>query len=249
MLPVRGRGYAVRVRRLNGATELLDGPLDDRDLLGNLRDLARFNLWLGGADLSWRALVNVMRATSPGSGLRVLDVGTGGGDIPVELARRARRIGRRVDFVATDIRPEIVSAASAMADDANVEFRLAKADLSDEADRSFDVVHASMVLHHHDPEDARSLLRRFARVSRSIVIINDLERGWAWWAGAWLLSHLLTRNRYTRNDAALSVRRAYTPTEMVDLARTAGLHEVARHRTRLPYRYALTFVRRDGDRG
>jgi ubiquinone/menaquinone biosynthesis C-methylase UbiE len=237
------------VRRLHGATELLDGPLDERTLRGNLRDLGRLNRRLGGVDLSWRALVNVMRATSPSAGLRVLDVGTGAGDIPAELAFRARRVGRRVDYVATDIRPEIVSAAAALVDEPEIEFRLAEADLSDEADHSFDVVHASLVVHHHDPEDARALLGEFARVSRSVVIVNDLDRGWTWWAGAWLLSHLLTANRYTRHDAALSVRRAYTPDEMSHLANAAGLREVARHRSWPPYRYALTFVRQDYGHG
>ena len=237
------------MRRLHGATELLDGPLDERTLRGNLRDLGRLNRRLGGVDLSWHALVGVLRATSPGDGLSVLDVGTGGGDIPAELAIRARHVGRRVDFVATDIRPEIIRVAAAAIDQPEIEFRLAKADLGNEADHSFDVVHASLVLHHHDPDDARALLGQFARVSRSVVIVNDVDRGWAWWAGAWLLSHLVTANRYTRHDAALSVRRAYRPDEMSDLANAAGLREVARRRSWPPYRYALTFVRQDFGHG
>ena len=37
------------MRRLAGAHELLDGPLDDEAALrGNLRDLGRINRWLGG---------------------------------------------------------------------------------------------------------------------------------------------------------------------------------------------------------
>ena len=44
------------VERLSGARELIDGPLDERMLAGNLRDLERVNWWLGGVDLSWRAL-------------------------------------------------------------------------------------------------------------------------------------------------------------------------------------------------
>lgn len=236
------------MRRKLGAAELLDGPLDETALRGNLADMARANRWLGGADLSWRALHNVLRATPAGNGLRVLDVGTGLGDIPAELARRARRTGRRVEIVATDVRQEIVAAASATVDEPELEVRLAGPDLSDEADRSYDVVHSSLVIHHQDPEAARLLLRHFARVSRSAVIVNDLDRGWLWWAGAWLLSHVFTTNRYTRHDAPLSVRRAYRPGEMRELARSVGLKQVAQHWARPRYRYAITFVRRDGDR-
>ena len=45
------------MRRLAGARELLDGPLDDPDALrGNLRDLARINRLMGGTAASRRAL-------------------------------------------------------------------------------------------------------------------------------------------------------------------------------------------------
>ena len=233
------------MRRLERSPELLDGPLDEQTLRGNLRDLARMNRLLGGADLSWRALTNVLRATSPGDGLRVLDVGTGGADVPAELARRARRAGRQVEIVATDIRPEIVAVAAENVDEPEIEVRLATQDLSEVPDASFDVVHSSLVLHHLDPAAATSLFLQFARVSRSAVIVNDLDRGWLWWLGAWLVSHTMTGNRYSRHDAPLSVRRAYRPGEMRELAKAAGLTQVAQHWAWPRYRYAITFVPRN----
>jgi hypothetical protein len=56
-----------------------------------------------------------------------------------------------------------------------------------------------------------------------------------------VLTRLTTRNAYTRNDAPLSVQRAYRPNEIVDLARKAGLAEHARDWTWPRYRYAITF--------
>ena len=61
------------------------------------------------------------------------------------------------------------------------------------------------------------------RVARRGIVVNDLLRGRGAWLGAWLLSHLATRNRYTRNDAPLSVRRAYTASELMSLVAAAGL--------------------------
>jgi ubiquinone/menaquinone biosynthesis C-methylase UbiE len=215
-------------------------------LRGNLRDLTRANRWLAGADLSWRALWSVLIATSPSVRLRVLDVGTGAADIPFLMAQRARRAGRSIEIVATDVRPEIVAIAAAnvaRADVEEVRVRLADPRLADEPDASYDVVHSSLVLHHHDEAQAQALLREMARVARSAVIVNDLDRGWLWWIGAWLLGHLATTNSYTRHDAPLSVKRAYRPDEMSAIARSVGLHEVGRHRSRPGFRYALTFVR------
>ena len=232
------------MRRLEGAKELLDGPLDGPTLRANLRDLALTNALLGGTDLSWRAVALVLKARSTRAIQQVLDVGTGGADIPIAIARRARDLGLNVHIVATDIRPEVIDVASrtaASAGVAGVTVRRADPSLTSEPDQSFDVVHSSLVLHHHEPDEARELLREMQRVSRYAVIVNDLDRRRAWWVGARLLS-LLSRNPYTRHDAPLSVRRAYRPDELSELAGAVGLREVARYWSRPRYRYALVFV-------
>jgi SAM-dependent methyltransferase len=144
---------------------------------------------------------------------------------------------------ATDVRPPIIELArrwSAAAD--RLDIQLATPDKLDFADNSFDVVHSSMVLHHLEPGPAVGLLREMGRVARSGVIVNDLERGYLWWLGAWLWSHFLTRNRYTRHDAPLSVRRAYRANEMSALAASAGLREIDRFWTVPHYRYALVLT-------
>ena len=81
------------MERLAGVEEILDGPLDDLDAVaGNLRDLRRVNRLLGGTRLSRLA---IDRLWPDGTSLSVLDVGTGGADIPVSLladAARARTV-------------------------------------------------------------------------------------------------------------------------------------------------------------
>ena len=41
------------------------------------------------------------------------------------------------------------------------------------------------------------------------------------------MTHTVARGRYTRHDGPLSVRRAYTPAELVDLLGQAGLTPTA----------------------
>jgi len=237
------------MRRQAGAVELLDGPLDPRTLAANLRDLARVNRWLGGTRLSWRAIGPLLNEKSPSQRLSLLDIGTGAADIPRALLRASAANDPTLEIVATDVRPEIVHLASLMAARSpGFEVRLASEDRIDAADGSFDVVHASLVLHHLEPQAAVNLLREMTRVARRAVVVNDLDRAWRWWAGAWLLTRLATRNRYTRNDAPLSVRRAYRRHEMVQLATRAGLVEDAHYWAWPGYRYAITF-RRAGRHG
>lgn len=235
--------------RLVGAVELLDGPLDDvATLAGNLRDLRRSNALLGGVRLSREALEALVGTDGArGAGIELLDVGTGGADIPVALLADWRRRGRKLAVTATDERPEVLAAARvAMPGLDRVEaLRLEVADgrALPYEDRAFDVAHASLVLHHLDRADAVRLLAEMGRVSRRGIVVNDLQRAPHALLGAWLVSRLFTRNRYSRYDAPLSVRRAYTVVEMKALLAVAGLRPIATRRHFLRHRYAIAAVR------
>jgi SAM-dependent methyltransferase len=229
------------MRRLVDVEELLDGPLDDgQALVGNLRDLARANRWLGGVDLSAMGLLALAPTGMP---LTVLDVGTGGADIPLALIERAQNGDRRLSVTAVDHRAEILEAAvlaePRLATTDGLTLQVANGAALPFPDRSFDIAHSSLLLHHLEPGAAVVVLREMGRVARRGVVVNDLVRGRRAWLGAWLLSHLATMNRFTRIDAPMSVRRAYTVAELTSLAAAAGLRVEAsalgpfRHRVML----------------
>lgn len=232
------------MERLADVEELLDGPLDDPDVLtGNLVDLRRINRLLGGVRLSRLA---VDRLTNGANEISILDVGTGGADIPVALLADARRRGRGLRVVAIDSRAEVIAAAKAARPSldaiAGLQLELADGRSLPYADGSFDVAHCSMVVHHLAPAEAASLLREMARVARSGIVVNDLARSRPAWLWARLITNLLTRNPYTRNDAPLSVRRAYTRREMRGLLSDAGLKPVAEFGDLFGHRYAIAAV-------
>ena len=231
--------------RRTDAAELLDGPLDDpRALRANLRDLRRINRLLGGASLSAEAIDALAAHRAE---LTLLDIGTGGADIPLALIERARARSRRLTIVAIDNRAEILAAAvhttPAVAATAGLELHVADGRSLPYPDRSFDVAHASLVVHHLPPDAAVELLGEMARVARLGVVVNDLRRSRLGWLGAWLVGHLLTANRYTRHDAPLSVRRAYQVHEMATMLRAAGLTPVRTVRGAFGQRYAIAAMR------
>jgi ubiquinone/menaquinone biosynthesis C-methylase UbiE len=233
------------VRRLAATPELLDGPLDDvAALRGNLRDLRRVNRYLGGSLLSRKA-VDLLLAGEPGPH-SLLDVGTGAADIPLALLHTAAMSGRELRIVALDIRPEVLEAARSIDPHLerldNLQLRAADGRALPYRDRTFDIVHASMVVHHLDPLDAVAFLREARRVARRGVVVNDLIRGRLNWAGAWLLTRLATRNRLTRHDGPLSVRRAYSRMEARELLVSAGLQSVGEFTAPFGYRMAFAAV-------
>lgn len=233
------------MRRLAGAHELLDGPLDDPVALrGTIRDMARLNRRLGGTSASRRALDRLLEGrTVPHT---LLDVGTGGADIPLALVAEATRRGRMLRVTAIDARPEVLDAAR------ELDGRLATTDGLELAvgdgrslpweDRSFDVVHASLLLHHLEPPDALAMLREAARVARIGVVVNDFVRSRPVWLAARLVVALATRNRYSRHDGPLSVRRAYTRVELRALLAGAALRPIAEVTAVAGHRVAIAAV-------
>ena len=206
--------------RTHGAEELLDSPTHDPQLLGeSLAHVAAVNRWLGGRRALLRTLAPRLR-----DGLRILDVGTGSGDLPRAIARCARRRRARVHITATDVHPQMRERAEAECR-GFPEITIASADalaLPFEPDR-FDVVLLSMVLHHLDDDAAAAALREAARVA-PLVVVNELHRTRVNHAGARVLaSTVWAGNPITRHDGPLSVLRAYQPAELRALARAAGL--------------------------
>jgi len=233
------------MERLAGVEELLDGPLDDLDeLADNLRDLRRVNRVLG-VRLSRTAIDRLI----PSTGARtVLDVGTGGADIPVSLLAEATRRGQSLQVTGIDSRSEVIAAARiarpAIGRVAGLDLVVGDGRSLPFPDRSFDIAHTSLVVHHLEPTEAIALLREMTRVSRSGIVVNDLARSRIGVLGAWLLSRLATRNRLSRNDAPLSARRAYSRGELRDLVDDAGLRIVGEVGGLFGHRVAIAAVRR-----
>jgi ubiquinone/menaquinone biosynthesis C-methylase UbiE len=237
------------MQRLAGATEHLDGDLTDgRVLEGNLRDLRRINRFSGGLELSRRAVEALaLEARLPrDKPASLLDVGTGGADIPIGLIEDWRRRGRRLTVLGVDSRAEVLAAAgrerpAILAED-GLTLRVADGRTLPFEDGSFDFAHASLVLHHLDPTDAAVFVREMARVARRGVVINDLARGRLRYLGAWALLHVVTGNAFTRHDGPLSVRRAYSLVEARALLREAGLRIVDEEIGFVGHRWALAAV-------
>lgn len=204
--------------------ELLDRPGTSRaELAESLADIARLNR-LGPTRSILAAIAPFFERQRSPAPLRILDVGTGSADIPVAIARWARRRDRRVSVLALDVQPDVIACAAA-ATRGFPEVRLVAGDALQPPVRAagVDVAICSLTLHHL-PEDAVTrLLGLLASVARLGFVVSDLRRGRLAYAAVWLATHAISRNRLTRHDGPLSVRRAYTRPELARLSARAGL--------------------------
>jgi ubiquinone/menaquinone biosynthesis C-methylase UbiE len=204
------------------AREFLDADqLDALELRKNLREMAMLNRLPGGVGDSVRAVERLLGEQNEAT---VLDVGTGSGDFVKRLRRR-----RHVEVIASDVRSEILEiAARNLAGTNNVSLLQADARAIPLSDGEVDIAHASLLMHHFDPDDAIVALAEMRRVSRLGVVINDLRRGVLPFAMTAAAVLALSRGAYTRHDGVLSARRAYTLAELDTLAARAGLKRAHR---------------------
>ncbi len=221
--------------------ELMDDPaLPEEEHAAALHSLARASRRLG---IDW----NLRRAfgeVTAGSAVSVLDIGTGAGGLLDRIARRsvASSDGRELHggaahLLGMDISERAVRMARSW-QHPQITWVCGDALRLPFADRSCDIVTCSLMLHHFDPPDVERILREVARVCRHGVVISDLTRSRLALAVTWLTTRMVSRSRVFRVDGPRSVRAAYRPAEMLELAHRAGLAGAATRR-QFPFRMLL----------
>ncbi|PWD52302.1 methyltransferase [Serinibacter arcticus] len=173
-----------------------------------------------------RPLLSSSRTTT------LLDIGSGGGDVPRALAGWAARDGLRLDITAIDPDPRAIEFATALPPVPGVRFRaLRSGDLVAEGAR-FDVVTSNHLLHHLDPDALAGLLADSAALALRLVVHDDIARSRLAYAGYWALTLPLTRvgrphAPFVRDDGLVSIRRSFTPTELAAVLPTGWRVETA----------------------
>ena len=223
--------------------EIMDDPaLDGGRHEAALRGLSRLNYLSGSARTIWPPLAALARQLGRRQ-LRVLDVATGAGDVPVRLWQIARRAGLHLEIHGVDVSPRAVEYAArrAAAEQAAIHFSVLDV-LAGSLPGGFDVVTCSLFLHHLAEEQGVLLLQAMAKAAKHLVLVNDLRRSAAGLALAHLAAWTLSGSDVVRVDGARSVRAAFTIGEAAALARAAGLNGAIVER-RWPLRFLLSWRR------
>lgn len=203
---------------------LVDEQMDALDLDPEehrlaLAGLRRLNSLSGVSSVLYRRLLRLAPA-KPRRPMRVLDVASGGGDLPVAWLVRARRQGFPLHVTALDRSGTALEAASEQAQRANVDLATVQRDcLCDGLPGGFDVVTCSLFLHHLNEPQAIRLIQEMWRASRRSVVVCDLERSRLNLALVAAAARLVSRSGVVHHDAVASVQGAFTRPELADLFR------------------------------
>ncbi len=219
--------------------ERMDDPaLDQATFTALLGDLGQAN----ALTLAARPTVDfVRRAARRTQRLRVLDVGSGGGDILRALARWCARHGVEAELVGVDLNPLSQRAADAHPAPLPIEHRT-----GDYADQQgpWDVVLSSLVAHHMSEAELVRFLKWMEATARVGWLVNDLRRSAVALAGFRALSAAARWHPIVRHDGALSVARSWREGDWRMLLDQAGLGDTGvRVRRWFPYRLCVERLR------
>ena len=105
------------------------------------------------------------------------------------------------------------------------------------ADNTFDVVMASLFFHHLSESQCVRAFRNMWRVSRGLVLVNDLHRHPVAYVSIRVLTAGFSKSVMVRHDGPVSVLRAFKPRELLQFAKEAGVP--ARVHRSFPFRLVL----------
>ena len=205
------------------AREIMDDPGCDPAVLA--RTYARFDLV--NAVVSGRGAIYrrwVRPRLREGAAVRMLDVGTGGADLPRRMLRWAAREPGELEVVAIDPDARAIAFARAQPPVQGLELRQAATGDLVAAGERFDVVVSNHVLHHLTARELGAILADSEALLApgGVAVHADIARsalayvGFA--AGTLPFEPTLLRDTYIRADGLTSIRRSHTPAELAAAA-------------------------------
>ncbi|MGX5769154.1 methyltransferase domain-containing protein [Microbacterium trichothecenolyticum] len=199
--------------RDEGLAELMDDPACDPDLLrATLVRFGTVNRFVSGWGVVYRTRLRPHLA-SLGRPARVLDIGSGGGDLIDRVAAAARRDGLDVTWTGIDPDPRALEVALARTPIAGASFREADAATLVREGLTYDAVLSNHVLHHLG-DGLPAFAEESLALSRGIVLHSDIARSRLAYGLYAVGITPFQRGTFLRTDGLRSIRRSYTRAEL-----------------------------------
>lgn len=166
----------------------------------------------------------------------ILDIGFGGGDIPIKIARWLTNDRISFTITAIDPDPRAFNFVKTLEPTPNIEFLQCELSDLDPLQKQFDFIISNHLLHHLNKQELFAVLSQSQELCSGSILFNDLRRsGWAYLLFN-LLSRPIFRNSFITEDGLISIKRSYTAKELQNIVSTDW--EV---HTLFPFRILLSY--------
>lgn len=201
--------------------ELMDDfDLANDALIKNLKELAFINRWLGGNQVLLKGLNKLYKQGKfkKNETYVVADLGSGGGDMLKIMAKWARKKGLKFDLVGIDANKFMLEYATKNCQHyPEIRFEHFNIFSQEFQEMKFDIMTCSLFCHHFTDSELEIIFRQAQNQNNIALIINDLHRHWLAYYSIKYLTRIFRGSYLVKNDAPLSVLRAFKKKELAQL--------------------------------
>ena len=211
--------FFISTKNRTDKEELMDDFSIGGDLLRDTLDkLENINRWLGGNLMTVKALKKVLKNHPKEQELTIADIGCGHGDILRDVAKFGRKNGYKMKLIGMDANPTAIAYANELSTEFP-ELSFKTEDIFSEAfkNRKFDVVLATLFLHHFKEAQLASFLGNTLKQTKIGIVVNDLHRHKLAYYLFMLLS-VFIKNNMIIEDGLTSVLRGFKRNELVHIS-------------------------------
>ena len=211
----------------NSRSETME-KMDDLNCAGEvvdqtLRELETINRWLGGNSITIDGIEKLLRSQVDHA-ITIVDLGCGGGDMLIAIARYGRRNNLTLKLLGIDANPHIIEFARRNCEAyPEIEFQVIDIFSSQFSELEFDVAIATLFTHHFRSTKLSQLCTKLRKQAKLGVVINDLHRHWFAYYSIKLLTLLFSKSSMVRYDAPLSVLRSFRKNEWLQILKQGGI--------------------------
>lgn len=144
----------------------------------------------------------------------LLDIGFGGGDLPVKFSEWAQKDGINLEITAIETDERACEYVESLNAPSGITFRhISSTNLMQEG-KNYDFVISNHLLHHLTETELQQLLDEAKQLSTRKVLFNDIERSDIGYLLFNILSRPIFRSSFITADGLTSIKRSYTAKEL-----------------------------------
>ena len=212
--------FFISTKQRSDKEELMDDFSIGGDLLRDtLNKLEKINRWLGGNRVTLKALNKIIKNHSKEKELTIVDIGCGHGDILRDVAKFGRKQGYKMKLIGIDANPTAIAYANELSTAyPEISFKVEDIFSNDFKSRKYDVVLATLFLHHFKEQKLIPFLKSTLQSTNIGIVVNDLHRHKLAYYLFMLLS-LFIRNEMIVEDGLTSILRGFKRNDLLQISK------------------------------
>ena len=233
--------YMIDLRTRSYKKELLDEDgVSFADIRQNMKELNTINTFLSGHSISVSGLQKILNQHNSGTAITVCEIGCGGGDNLLALAKWCKHKNIPVNFIGIDIKPACIEFAKRQCSALTVQWIAADYLQVNLSNNKPDVIYSSLFCHHFKEAGLVTMLQWMKQNAAKGFFINDLQRHFFAYYSIKFITTLFSESYLVKNDAPLSVARGFKKKEWQQLLQQAGIENYTLQ-WRWAFRYLITY--------